>query len=277
MTPHSLCLSIGYRANIARQLGVTNVSFHYYEGISEHTDRKIANSGMHLFLLNTLMGGLEKRSAKKCMLKVAQRIVSKLLSLVRDKAAKEAEELCALGQYEAAQVPLKLAIDLGHLPSRAHYACMLIVGREGVASDRNAAFELVKVGVRLGCHHCQGVMAWYYCENTYGCVMDAARSLELARESSGKGSRYGQYVLGWLYLNGGGGVAQDDAQAVALYRLAAAQNLDEAQFSLGDMHYHGRGVAPDFAEALRLYQLAAAQGHPEALFNVAQRARSRRS
>jgi TPR repeat protein len=127
---------------------------------------------------------------------------------------------------------------------------------------------LVEEGARLGCHHCQGVMARCY-RRGYGCVRDDARSLELARESSGKGSRYGQYVLGVLYQLGVGGVAQDYAQAVALYRLAAAQNLDEAQCNLGCMYLLGEGVAQDVAEALRLFQLAAAQGHPLALFNVA--------
>ena len=147
---------------------------------------------------------------------------------------------------------------------------MLLDGREGVAKDWNAAFELVEEGARLGCHHCQGLMAMCYWLG-HGCVKDAARSLELARESSGKGSRYGQYTLGLFYQHGDseGGVAQDYAQAVALYRLAAAQNLDDAQDSLGYMYYEGVGVAQDDAEALRWYQLAAAQGHPHALYLVA--------
>ena len=120
----------------------------------------------------------------------------------------------------------------------------------------------------MGCHHCQGVMAWCYLGGD-GCEADAARSLELARESSGKGSRYGQHVLGWLYRFVAGGVALDGAQALALYRLAAAQNLDWAHGSLGGMYDNGRGVAQDDAEALRLYQLAAAQGQSQALYNVA--------
>ena len=146
---------------------------------------------------------------------------------------------------------------------------MMLAGREGVAQGLNRAFELVEEGVRLGCHHCQGVMAEGYRWDC-GCVRDAARSLELARESSGKGSRYGQFALGELFDDAGlGGVAQDDAQALALYRLAAAQNLDGAQSSLGFMYDYGHGVAQDDAEALRWYQLAAAQGHPEALYMVA--------
>ena len=144
---------------------------------------------------------------------------------------------------------------------------MLLRGREGVAKDRIGAFELVEEGARLGCHHCQGVMAECY-RWGFGCEEDEARSLELARESSGKGSRYGQNALGGLYGLGEGGVAQDYAQAVALYRLAAAQNLDAAQNDLGYMYHEGLGVAQDDAEALLLSQLAAAQGHPDALYFV---------
>ena len=191
-----------------------------------------------------------------------------LAAAVGNKVGKEAEELCASGQCAAAAVALKLAVDLGHLPSRALKAWLMLEGREGVAQDWDAAFELVEEGARLGCHHCQGVMAECYFDG-YGCEEDEARSLELARESSGKGSRYGQCMLGVLYRLGGGGVAQDYAQAVALYRLAAAQNFDEAQCTLGFMYEEGLGVAEDHAEALRLYQLAAAQGLLYAMNKVA--------
>jgi len=213
-----------------------------------------------------------RRACHKLMQGIVRRVAAKLMhslaAAVGNKVGKEAEELCASGQCAAAAVALKLAVDLGHLPSRALKAWMLLDGREGVAEDCSGAFELVEEGARLGCHHCQGVMARCYLFG-FGCVRDEARSLELARESSGKGSRYGQYVLGRFYRHGGGGVAQDYAQAVALYRLAAAQNLDGAQCDLGWMYDEGLGVAQDCAEALRLYQLAAAQGHPDALYWVA--------
>jgi TPR repeat protein len=176
--------------------------------------------------------------------------------------------LNATGQCAIAMIYLNRAIYLGHLPSHALKAWMLIHGRKGVASDSNLAFELVENGTRLGCHHCQGVMALYY-SRSCGYRIDEARSLELARNSSRKGSRYGQYALGKLYRYGGGGRKYDVAKAVVLYRLAAAQGLDEAQYMLGDMYSIGFVVVQDFAEALRLYQLAAAQGHPEALYDVA--------
>jgi TPR repeat protein len=211
-----------------------------------------------------------KNNWKAChnmMACIVRRVASKHVASMRDKAAKEAEELCASGQCAAALVLLLRAIYLGHLPSRALMAHMMLDGREGVAVDHKRGFELVEEGARLGCHHCQGVMAECY-RWGYGCVRDKARSFELARESSGKGSRYGQYALGQLFRHGQGG-AQDNAQAVVFYRLAAAQNLDEAQCMLGFMYTRGFGVAQDHAEALRWHQLAAAQGHGSALYWVA--------
>jgi TPR repeat protein len=102
-------------------------------------------------------------------------------------------------------VALKLAVDLGHLPSRALIAYIIQQGRAGVAEeDRDSmikSIELVEEDARLGCHHCQGVMAFYY-RIDYGCVRDLARSLDSARESSRKGSRYGQFFLGYLLEKG---------------------------------------------------------------------------
>jgi len=205
----------------------------------------------------------------KMMLCVARRIASKQMAALRDEVAKEAEDFYALGQFAAAILPLQLAVDLGHLPSRALMAHILLRGREGVAQDRNIAFELVEEGARVGCHHCQGVLAECYWFG-YGCQKDEARSLELARESSGNRSKYGQYKLGNMYCLGNRGVAKDYAQALALYQLAIEQNFDLAQYNLGVMYYYGVGFAQDCAEALRLFLLAAAQGNPGALYCVAQ-------
>jgi len=175
--------------------------------------------------------------------------------------------LVSTGQCAVAMIHLNRSIIRGHLPSRALMAHLLLGKREGVVMNHKKVFQLAEEGTRLGCHHCQGVLA--YCYLGHGIKIDTALSLELARESSGKGSRYGQCMLGELYEYGVGGVAQDDAQAVALYRLAAAQNLDEAQCCLGDMYSYANGVAQDYAEALRLFYLAAAQGHTVALCQVA--------
>ena len=192
-----------------------------------------------------------------------------LAAVVRDKVAKEAQELCAAGQCAAAVVPLQWAIDLGDLPSRALKAWLLADGREGVAKDEKAAFELAEEGARLGCHHCQGVMACGYFFGC-GCEEDYARSLELARESAGMGSRYGQYTMarGLNAWCGRGRDHRDAAQAVAFYRLAAAQGLDAAQCELSIQLTFGVHVARDYAEALRLCELAATQGYADALFTL---------
>jgi TPR repeat protein len=209
------------------------------------------------------------RACHKMMLSIVRRVAAGLAAAVRDKPAKEAAELCASGQCAAAVVPLQRAIYLGDLPSRALMAWLLLDGRKGVAKDDNRGFELVEEGARLGCHHCQGVIAYCYCWGR-GCEKDAVRSLELAREGSGRGSRYGQLTLGWLHLMGEGGLAADSAQGLALHRLAAAQGLDMAQCSMGCMCFGGGGgVSRDVAESLRWYQLAAAQGNPHALYYVA--------
>jgi TPR repeat protein len=197
-----------------------------------------------------------------------RRLVSKSVAAVRDKAATEAMELCASGRCAAAVVPLQRAIDLEYSSSRALLAWLHIWGREGVAKDCDRAFELAEEGVRLGCHHCQGVVALCYWWG-WGCGKDEARSLELALESSRRNSRYGQFTLGELHHHGSGGLAQDDAQALEFYRLAAAQGLDFAQCCLGYMYFNGAGVAQDYAEALRWFQLAAAQGHNSGLHWVA--------
>jgi hypothetical protein len=184
----------------------TTVTTHYPLHFEPDRNRRACHKLMHLKVA-----------------RVAAKLMHSLAAGVGIKVGKEAEELCASGQCAAAMVALKLAVDLGHLPSRALNAWMLIRGREDVAQDCYTAFELVEEGARLGCHHCQGVMAWCYFDG-FGCVRDVARSLELARESSVKGSRYGQLVLGQLYEFGRAGVARNYAQALALYRLAAAQN-----------------------------------------------------
>jgi hypothetical protein len=181
-------------------------------------------------LVRLLSLGAGRRFEPMMMQSIVRRVSAALAAAVRDKVAKEAEELCASGQCAAAVVPLQRAIDFGDLRSRALMAWLLIYGREGVAKDYDRAFELVAAGARSGCHHCQGVMAVCYKGHVgYGCEPNEARSLELALESAGKGSRYGQHALGLLHSNGQGGLAKDRAQAAAFYRLAAVQGLDAAQ------------------------------------------------
>ena len=196
---------------------------------------------------------------KQMMQSNARRVASKSMAAVRDEGAREAEELGASGQCAAAVMQVQRAIDFGDFTSLALKAWLLIKGREGVAEDKKRGFKLAEEGARLGCHHCQGAVAYCYYEG-YGCKAYHVLSLELARESSGRGSRYGQVTLGRLY---------GMCVALPFYLLAASQGLDEAQWQLGCMYSNGIGVAQDLAEALRWYQLAAAQGHPEAMVTVA--------
>jgi len=213
-------------------------------------------------------GGALPRECSALMDWIVRRVAAAQVAATPEGLHAQAQVLRAAGDCAAAAAALlQQAVDHGHSPSRADLADMLILGAEGVAEDRDRAFELVEEGARLGCHHCQGVMARCYFDG-FGCSKDAARSLALARASAGEGSKYGQRALGRLYEEGEGGVAQDYAAALAQYRLAAAQGYDTARNDLGVMYGQGHGVAQDRAEALRWYKLAAAQGLIVAFKNV---------
>jgi hypothetical protein len=211
---------------------------------------------------------LDRVNYHKMSQTITRRVGSKMLVAVREEAAQVAKELCAKGHCADAVAPLQLAVELGHLPSRALKAWLLIDGREGVTKDHKKAYELAEQGARLGCHNCQGVLSFCYWGGC-GCGEDDVRSLELARESSAKGSSYGQLTLGFLLLSVVDGVELEDGQALELFRLAARQGLDMAQFQLGEMCYYGIGVTEDINEAKCWYHLAATQGNPEALHRVA--------
>jgi TPR repeat protein len=227
--------------------------------------RRSSYFGMILFVAGHLMNGCPTIGRRKDLKTfILRRTTAKTPAALYNHAM----SLVAIGQCAAAMVYLNLAVDRGHLPSRALMAHMLSGGREGVAKDHKRAFELVNVGYQMGCHHCQGVLAMCY-KLCHGCVKaDAVRSLELARESAKKGSKYGRCVLGSLYRCGLGGVEKDSRKAEELFRLAATQKLDWAQCSLGEMKgwYSGDHYK---AEALWLYQLAGAQGFSDALYNIA--------
>ena len=75
------------------------------------------------------------RACHQMMHRIARRLAAGLAAAVRDKAAKEAEELCASGQCAAAVVPLQRAIGMGDSLSQACMAWLLIGGREGIALD----------------------------------------------------------------------------------------------------------------------------------------------
>ena len=198
---------------------------------------------------------------------LADTIVKRLAARRSAKTAEglhaRAVQLRRTGECAAAAALLRQAIDLGHLPSRADLADMHYTGRQGVAFDMKRAKELVEDGARLGCHHCQGVLARSLMRT------NGAKSLALANESAAKGSCYGQRVLGYMHQKGLAGVTVDYAKAVSFYQLAAAQHYDEAQNDLGFISCEGVGVEVDYLESLRWNQLAANQGHPTALSNIA--------
>jgi TPR repeat protein len=199
---------------------------------------------------------------------IVQRLAARRVAKSVDGFHARAVQLWSVGQCAAAALLLQRAVDLGHLPSRADLADMLLLGREGVSKDRTRALALAQEGARLGCQHCQGVIARVLFFGQ-GCSKDEARSLALARESAAKGSKYGQRLLGYFYQKGLAGVMQDRTKAVSMYQLAAAQNYDEAQNDLGFVHENGIGVVVDYAEALRWFKLAANQGHPTSSSNTA--------
>jgi TPR repeat protein len=261
-----LCFAANKLALMARLLGVQNRPFRPYE-VFFGPKRIFALGGFELFMLKTMMRGLEKRCVANYVLIIMQRISSKSVASVRDKAAEEAEELCASGKCATALPLLEKAIDLGHLHSHALKAWLLIKGREGVPQDRIRAFNLVEKGTLLGCHHCQGVMAFFYTCG-FRCLPDVSQLLEFAHKSSEKGSKYGLFALGCFHYYGLGDVSQNRIQAASFFRIAAAQNLDEAQCELGLLHLRGK-TQDDDDDVLRWFKLAAAQGHPEACYWIA--------
>lgn len=226
---------------------------------------------VRLLLLGTASAFEQRAKSKisrKLMYVTLRRVFAGLFAAAGLKVAKEAEALCALGRSASAVAPLDVAICCGHLPSHALKAWMLIHGREGLTQDWEQAFKLAGEGARMGCHHCQGVLALCYWGG-YGCATSKARALELAAQSSGKGSRYGHFTLGWLRRLGQGGLMRDNAEAFNFFRMASDQNLDGAQYVLGDMHLKGIGTTQDYTESLRMRRLSAAQGHPAALYKIA--------
>jgi TPR repeat protein len=191
--------------------------------------------------------------------------------------ADEAERLLAARQYAAAAEQLLQAIGMGHLPSRALMAWLLVWGREGIAKDERRALELVEEGVLMGCEHCQGVLA-FCIHNDQSVIVGNVivmrdddpekekQTLRLALQSSKSGSRYGHYVLGTLYSDQDGNISE---RTLSLWQQAADQGLDAAQLAMGhSLYMHGIGNLDDHPEALRFYRLAAAQGQPSASFCV---------
>ena len=112
--------------------------------------------------------------------------------------------------------------------SRSRSRCIWLSARLACTWNADKAWQLMnqlaEEGARLGCHHCQRVMAncnWW----SHGCKHDAARSLESALESSVNGSRFGLCTHGVLHESDVRGRAQDYAQAVAFYKFPGEQKI----------------------------------------------------
>jgi TPR repeat protein len=177
-------------------------------------------------------------------------------------------QLYGRGAYEGAAGCWERAVEMKHARSHALLSRMLIDGRQGVAEDRQRAFELASAGASMGCAHSKGVLANCYGEG-YGVAVDREQSLMLGRESAAVGSSHGQFVLGVCHL-WGDGVAKNSAEAVRLLRLACAQGHARAQCALGFVLYDGAaGVEPDKAVAVQLWRAAADDGDSEAQDNLA--------
>ena len=189
-------------------------------------------------------------ACSRLMHSIVRRVAAGLAVAAPEGLHIKARNLLLLRQFPCAAAQYEKAIALEHGPSHADLAWLLLRGRQALAKDEARAFELAAAGARKGCSSSTGVLACCYLQG-HGCARDETRAMQLARASSASGSSYGQCAAGFLHRYGLGGAVRDCAAALVLYRLAAAQGLDEAQFWLGDMHFHGRGVDDDFEEALR--------------------------
>ena len=191
-----------------------------------------------------------------------------MLRMVVCDIEEEAARLMAAAQYSAASNVLQRGMDLGHLTSRANLAWLLLWGREGVATDRQRAFQLVVEGCELGCSDCMGVAALCYIGGigsvlTFGvCECNMEQALELSLQSCEHGSRYGQLARGLLHYYQHN---VDYDQAAAYFSLAAAQNLDYAYRWLGVFYENGMGVPHDEVKARRSFRQAANQGLQEGM------------
>ena len=235
----------------------------YSMSLSHAVRLRVVGSGMKGKLMRLLSlgfgGHLEperNRSAcHKLMQSNARRVAAGLAASVRVIVAKKAEQLCASGQCAAAVVALQEAMKLGDLPSRALLAWWLIDGRVGVAMNKKRALELAEEGVRLGCHHCLGVLARLTIEPSHPIHLVNRAAMPLARDSADKGSRYGLFSVGlYNYLARNGRTFE---ASVDFFQQAAAMGLDSAQC------YMGRACLNADVKK-RWYQLAAAQGHVSA-------------
>ena len=71
-----------------------------------------------------------------------------------------------------------------------------------------------------------------------------------------------QSILGDMYLQGTWpGVEKNYVESFKWHTLAAEQSNPHSQFTLGDIHLHGKGVPKDYVMAYMWYNIAASSGY----------------
>jgi TPR repeat protein len=192
-------------------------------------------------------------------------------------AAKDGKRQFALGRCADAVVSFTRAISLGHLPSRATLACMLIEGREGVAQNIAEAVHLVESVSHL-CHDCEGMSAMclrirYFTlplpDKTNAMFLEMEKQCTaMAIRSARKASKYGLCELAYHTFKGDFTSRQVE-EAHKLYHRAAQDGLDVALFHYGQLFYRRQNVPQDYRRALHLLRMAAAQGYIPAIQEIA--------
>lgn len=183
----------------------------------------------------------------------------------------------ALGRCTDAVVSFTRAISLGHLPSRATLACILIEGREGVAQNIAEAVRLVESVSHLCCD-CEGMFAMclrfrYFAqpslERTYAKWQEIVKqSIAMAIRSARNGSNYGRCELAY-HTYYGDYTSDKVEEAHKLYLLAAHRGLDVAQFHSGLLFYRRQNVPQNYSRAISYLHMAAAQGYIPAIQEIA--------
>ena len=192
-------------------------------------------------------------------------------------AAKDGEKQFALGRCADEVVYFTRAITIGHLPSLATIACILIEGREGVAQNIAEAIRLVESVSHL-CSDCEGMFAMCLRIRFLNLPLSertSAMQLEMEKQSSAmairsarNGSKYGLCELAYHTF-------KDDftskavEEAHILYRQAAHKGLDVAQFYYGQLFYQRQNVPQNYSRALEYLHMAAAQGYIPAIQEIA--------
>jgi hypothetical protein len=159
-----------------------------------------------------------------------------------------------IGNYVEAALQYRNAIHLGHIPSRAKLAWLLIFGREGIPQSVEQAYELVK-DFNDNNNDCKSIRYFIMLFNNEidkTNKIDGNILFELVKEISDKTSNmYANYCLGFFASEG------SDDQNKYFHR-SAQQGLDSGLYSLGLL-----------TKNQDLYNKSAEQGFPLAIWQLA--------